>query len=302
MSSLKTLTDLRHPALDTLVENRRCFATSQAELNIYDTQQYAEWVSLRFDAPVLTSMVTGKKVMHLEGEPAFEFFPGQSLVMPAGGPMYIDFPEATAENPTRCLALALSGDLIRETLVLLNEFYPRAETGETWEMDHPNFHFSNDEGLYQTLLRLVSLFREEHPARELFTRQMLRELIVRLLQTQAREMLVERAAQKATSHRLAWAVEYVRSHLHETLSVEQISEQACMSAPHFYRSFKNELGLTPMEFVTQERLRKAKQLLCDPDRSVSEIGMEVGYSNVSYFSRVFKQQEGVSPTEFRSKK
>lgn len=60
--------------LSTLVENRTTYNADYAELNIYETHQYAEKVALRFDFPIIASMLTGKKVMHIEGMPSFDFY------------------------------------------------------------------------------------------------------------------------------------------------------------------------------------------------------------------------------------
>ncbi|MGB3618809.1 MAG: AraC family transcriptional regulator, partial [Catalinimonas sp.] len=191
-TSLRALTE--RPAgrpLDRLVENRRCYTVDVAELNLYDALRPAERVWLRFDAPVLASMITGQKVMHLRDHRPFDFWPGESLVLPAGEPMHIDFPDASDDAPTRCLALALSEELIRETCVLLEEHCPRAEPGDAWALDDRPFHLMNDPFLHDTVRRLVQLFVEDHPARDLFVRQTSRELVVRLLQTHARRLLVD---------------------------------------------------------------------------------------------------------------
>ena len=68
--------------LTTLVENRTTYSAEYAELNIYETHAFAEKVALIFDFPIIASMLTGKKIMHLDGIPSFDFFPGESVVMP----------------------------------------------------------------------------------------------------------------------------------------------------------------------------------------------------------------------------
>ena len=75
-----------------MVENRTTYSADYAELNIYETHAYAEKVSLTFDFPIIASMLTGKKVMHIDGFDAFDFFPGESVVMPTNKEMIIDFP------------------------------------------------------------------------------------------------------------------------------------------------------------------------------------------------------------------
>src|SRR5690606_19851108 len=102
--------------LTTLVENRTTYNSDYAELNIYETHKYAEKVSLTFNFPVIASMLTGKKVVHLEGMPSFDFFPGESVVMPTNKEMIIDFPIATMEAPTQCLALGIDSSKIDEVV------------------------------------------------------------------------------------------------------------------------------------------------------------------------------------------
>jgi hypothetical protein len=81
--------------LTTLVENRTTYSADYAELNIYETHAFAEKVSLTFNFPIIASMLTGKKVMHIDGFEAFDFFPRESVVMPTNKEMIIDFPLAT---------------------------------------------------------------------------------------------------------------------------------------------------------------------------------------------------------------
>ena len=106
--------------LENHVENRTVHTLKNAELNIFETHLQASQVYLRFPQPVLASMIKGKKVMHLDGSPAFGFLPGESVILPSNEKMVIDFPEASVSNPTQCLALALSEEKLQEAVDLLN--------------------------------------------------------------------------------------------------------------------------------------------------------------------------------------
>jgi AraC family transcriptional regulator len=94
--------------------------------------------------------------------------------------------------------------------------------------------------------------------------------------------------------------DYVREHLAEEISVEALAERTELSPFHFSRVFKESTGMTPMQFVTRERITRAQQLIRETSRSLIEIGLEVGYSNPSHFAKVFRKVAGVTPTEFRS--
>jgi hypothetical protein len=120
------------------------------ELNIFETHLQAKQVLLRFPQPVLASMLRGKKVMHLEDSPAFDFLPGESVILPSNELMCIDFSEATAQNPTQCLALALSEDKLQEGVDLLNNRGAK-QNGLEWSAMDYNCHFINDMAINQIL-------------------------------------------------------------------------------------------------------------------------------------------------------
>lgn len=124
-------------------------------------------------------MIEGKKVMHLSGMQSFDFLPGESLVLPPSETMCIDFPEASQDSPTRYLAMCISDEKIKKVIQVLNEREDRFEDKEWPFMDY-NFHFTNELAIHQIIQRLLFLFTEQHPSKDLFADFMLQELIIRL--------------------------------------------------------------------------------------------------------------------------
>jgi len=168
--------------LHSLVENRTVFALDSFELNIFETHQAARRVPLRLAGLALTTMLRGKKVMHLPDRPAFDYLPGETVVVGEDELMEIDFPEACLCQPTQCLAVAIAPDTIRQTIDLLNERYPRAETHAPWAVDGPEFaHLTNTPELTGTLERLVAVSRTTDAAKDVLAGFTLQELLVRLM-------------------------------------------------------------------------------------------------------------------------
>lgn len=187
-----------HRRLETLVENQTTYTLNNAAMHVFETHQQAEQILLQFDQPVLASMLSGKKIMHLRDHESFNFLPGESLILPSKEIMCIDFPEAKATNPTRCLAMAISEDKIKQMLRVMNETMPKLD-GKEWVLMDYNFHFTNDIGLYQILQRLLFLFTENHPSKDLFVDNMLSELIVRILQSNERKIYTEQTLRSAAT-------------------------------------------------------------------------------------------------------
>ena len=72
-----------------------------------------------------------------------------------------------------------------------------------------------------------------------------------------------------------------------------------MSKPSFFRCFKREFGISPVDFIIQERIKAAKKLLKDINVTIGQASYAVGFNNLSYFFKLFKRIEGVTPNEFR---
>jgi len=286
--------------LHSLVENRTVFALDAFELNIFETHQAAHRVPLRLAGLALTTMLRGKKVMHLPDRPAFDYLPGETVVVGEDELMEIDFPEACLCQPTQCLAVAIAPDTIRQTVDLLNERYPRAETHAPWALAGPEYaHLTNTPELTGTLERLVAVSRTTDAAKDVLAGFTLQELLVRLMQTQARELIFNDYARHLTTHRFAVVVQYIKEHLADNLSVEKLSTLACMSKATFFRVFKREFGLTPVEYIVRERLAEAKRLLRHPLASVAEVCLRAGFNNLSYFQALFKKHEGLTPGAYK---
>lgn len=95
------------------------------------------------------------------------------------------------------------------------------------------------------------------------------------------------------------AVIYIMEHYSEPLTVDLVAESLFVSARHLSRQFKIETGKTFIEYLTEYRIRIAKNLLKHSTAKIYEIGAEVGYGSLKYFGKVFKEHTGISPLLYR---
>lgn len=92
---------------------------------------------------------------------------------------------------------------------------------------------------------------------------------------------------------------YVSEHLSEDLSIVRMGEVTGMSESRFSHVFKEETGISFMEYVSMVRMEKAKELLQNTDLRINEIAEQIGIANPNYFSAQYKKRTGQSPNEFR---
>ena len=105
--------------------------------------------------------------------------------------------------------------------------------------------------------------------------------------------------EKELSQRIFKAVVFIQQHYNEPISLEQIAKEANLNPEYLSRVFKEETGYNYSTFLSNIRLKKAEYLLKNTMEKVQNIAEMVGYSNVSYFSTIFKKKYGVNPYEFR---
>ncbi len=98
------------------------------------------------------------------------------------------------------------------------------------------------------------------------------------------------------------AVEYINDHITEDITIERICTNVYMSKYHFCRLFKEQIGLTVMEYVLKTRIMMAKDLLWAGEKTVTEISEDCGFSSISYFSRAFKNETGMTPMQYKKQK
>lgn len=284
--------------LQSLVENRTSYTLDTCELNVFETYTQSYNVPLTFNDFVITSMLRGKKVMHLFDKDGFDYFPGQTVIVPPSLTMKIDFPEATTESPTQCIALAIDHGQISKTISYLNEFFPKEGSEGKWNLNFDEYHFYNCEEVAQLMDKVIRTCSGGSKTKDIIADLTLKELLVRIMQRQNLKSLSQDAA--ATNHNsLAYVISYIKDNLNEKINADTLSEKACMSKATFYRLFKRELGISPNDFILSEKIVKAKQLLSNPYTKVAVVGYELGFSDANYFIRAFKKLVGITPGNYQ---
>ena len=147
--------------------------------------------------------------------------------------------------------------------------------------------------LFCQMIRELQLRRENY---EQMLVLLLRRLLI-LIQRQAADSPKVRSS--FVESEMNQALNYFQEGYYTPISVEDYASSRGMSTSWFIRSFKDFTGVTPMHYILALRIANAQSLLENTDYTVAEISRLVGYEDQLYFSRLFKKQSGLSPSQFR---
>ncbi|WP_099467213.1 response regulator transcription factor [Konateibacter massiliensis] len=111
--------------------------------------------------------------------------------------------------------------------------------------------------------------------------------------------IAKEEADKSHDNAVHAAKRYILEHIQETIYVEDIANVVFLNSQYLMRIFKKETGLSILEFITEERVRLAKELLVNTDFPINKVADSVGFNHYSYFTKIFKRSTGVAPAVYR---
>ena len=112
---------------------------------------------------------------------------------------------------------------------------------------------------------------------------------------------VEENRERQSESVMEKAKKYIRENFQKELTLDEVSKNVDISPYYFSKIFKEETGENFIEYLTRVRIDKAKELLVDANVSVKEAGIQSGYSDPNYFSRIFKKQMDMTPSEYKAR-
>lgn len=290
------LTENEH--LDNIIENKTTFTLNNCEFSLFETHKKASDVKLKFNDLTFTAMLRGKKHMKLQDKTDyFDYFPGETVLVSPGETMVIDFPEAD-ESPSQCIALGFSKDFVEDSMNYINSKFMKVDENSSWRISSEQFYLFNSLPLASATNNLMRIAMEDNMNKDIMADLALKELLVRLMQTQASKLIESDYHKLKSSSRLAFIIDYIKNNLHQKLSIEQLAKLAFVSKSNFFKLFKYELGTSPNEYILLQRIKKAKELLKE-NHSIKEVAFATGFSDTNHLIKTFKTFEGMTPKNYQ---
>ncbi len=243
--------------------------------------------------PTVVAILNGAKEAIVNGK-RYTYGDDQYLCCPIPMPVEAGTPTASPNSPLLGVYISLDTTMMTD-LAFKMDSAPATLHRTSSGPPPQSFSLAQwDDTFSDALLRLLQL--NEHPADiDVLADSRLRELYYAVLKGAAGD-----SARRAfgIGNEIARAIQYLATHLSETVTIEEIAAQAGMSRAVFHRKFKQTTTLSPIQFVKSMRLNKAAMMIA-AGASVSVAAMDVGYVSSSQFSREFKRVYGKSPKAWR---
>lgn len=217
--------------------------------------------------------------------------------MRAGAATFIPAGRSAAwviHNPMNVLNIFLPGDLLKSICEQNTQHYQNILSGkELMGVDDPHIQ------------RLSAIIRDELESGcaggRLYIDSVMIALCSRIIaiQSQHGDALLADRRVTLTSQSVKRVIDYMQEHLDHDIALKDISSVASLSDFHFARCFKQSVGVSPVKYLNQLRVKKAQDLLSQTSLPLMQIAVAVGLGTQSQFTHVFKRFTGSTPAEFR---
>lgn len=157
------------------------------------------------------------------------------------------------------------------------------------------FYTGNSPDYHRLFRRIIQELQLCKPHYTDYLAMLLREILI----LAGRQLTETKKPGIRTQEEIELATRYFNEHFNRNISIEEYALSRHMSTCWFIRSFRQYSGITPMQYILGIRITNAQHLLATTNYNVTEIAEIVGYDNPLYFSRLFKKQTGLSPSEYR---
>ena len=165
--------------------------------------------------------------------------------------------------------------------------------GQFCILDH--FESMDITSCLRNILREMEL---KQPGYEDICQAFMEILIIRLMRSTGLSVPTE-PQNSVGNHQCATVRRYIDHHFKEPLTLDQLAEEAHMNKFYLSHAFKQEYGISPINYMISRRLEESKYLLAETDLSMSQIAQLLGFSSLSYFSQVFRKTQSIAPMEYR---
>jgi AraC-like DNA-binding protein len=222
--------------------------------------------------------------------------PSQLLVITREVEFVSAVTKASPERPYLGLGVCFGPERVARALVSLAE-----AGGKTPAEKQPAFLMQTDSVIAGAVERLLATVGDPLDEK-LLAPLVLDELLFRLLRSDAAAAVRSGVGPANDAQRILEAMQFIRSHHADKLNVARLAKRAAMSPSHFAHRFRAVARVSPMRYLREVRLDRARARLLESGARVSEVARAVGFESAAHFTREFKRRFGLAPSRAASER
>ena len=165
-----------------------------------------------------------------------------------------------------------------------------------------NNRITKDTAILDSINKIISEQQQQTIGYELSIKAEICRVLVLLLRNEAKELLSSDAYKVRQNEllRLGSVLQYIEEHYSEKINGEQLASMISISYYHFCRIFKQATSKTVTEYINKVRIKNSIEMLNNTNLNITEISLATGFTDINYFTRLFKKHIGITPLAFRS--
>ena len=283
---------------EQFVEKGTTYTFRNGTINVYETNCPCKNVEFNFERYMITLMLSGHKTIVSE-KINVEFYPGMVFIPERDSLQKIEIANASFTNPTKCLVLDISP-------AFLKTFYEEYQSNcRMFEVNEPipqtglTHFFSNDEETIDAFQKLYKNVKSASTAAdEMINTIILKELVSRLMLTDAKVLLLENFQERIQNRMIVKTLNHIKHNFKNKITIDELAEVYGAGKTKFFTAFKEEIGLTPVNYIMQERIQHAIKLM-KTSNNMQHVAYNSGFNTYEHFYKSFKKTIGFSPKTYR---
>lgn len=271
-------------SFDRSLEDFDGLETEYLKVLYYDLAEHHKEKYKSYEYNRLCTIIEGEKHVKIGKEEAFTYDKSEFLLLP---------PHSTVDmeimRPTQALVLELNSNLVHDINKKVSlELEVEVPTDDKlFRSTYEDLDFVN------CLEKIVKLCTGDEKSKEFLIDLTAQELIYRLLKCEKTHHILTMESRNP----LCKAINYMKSNLMNAFTVADLADMTNMSLASFSMKFKDITGLSTKDYLNNLKMVKAKELL--KYGNVTEVAYDLGYQNISYFIKLFKNKYGVTPKQYQ---
>lgn len=272
-------------SFDRNLEILNGFETEYLRIFYYDFAKKYKDKYKSYEYNRLCTIIEGEKKVKVNDNYTFKYDRNQFILLPPNSSV-----EMEINIPTKALVLELNSDLIYN---ISNKISLDLEIETDKLIYNDLFIATSDNEIKNCISKIIKTYNSSDKNKEFLIDLYAQEVIYNLLKIKGASLILNTEYKNP----IYKAIRYMEENYNQAINIKDIAWSLNMSESNFSLYFKKIVGISPKDYLKNIRLSKAKELL--KEHNVTEVAYSVGYENISYFIKLFKNKYGVTPKQYK---